>query len=61
MTICKEDNCTTRSTYGKPDSKKAEYCNKHKPSDYINVKDKTCLEVNCTTRPSYGKPDSKKA
>ncbi len=54
---CKE--CPTRASYGKPESKLAEYCATHKKEGMVNVVSKTCKE--CPKQPYYGKPGSKLA
>jgi hypothetical protein len=59
MTKCK--SCNKQANFGKPGTKKAEYCKDHSPSDYVNIVSKTCIHPNCTTIPSYGKPGTKKA
>jgi hypothetical protein len=59
--ICLNANCSKRSTFGKLNSKISEYCSKHKPDGYVNVKDKQCLNANCSKQPHYGKTGSKKA
>lgn len=60
-TICIHKDCTKRCIYGKPKSKKSEYCFDHKPEDYINVNSKTCCHSECNRQPLYGKPGSTKS
>ena len=37
-----------------PGSKQAEYCSKHAPDNYIDVKHKRCKQADCNTRASFG-------
>jgi EsV-1-7 cysteine-rich motif len=53
MVNCKEENCTTRATYGLKE-KQPIYCSKHKQSNMYNVIQKICKEQDCKTIPIYG-------
>ncbi|CAM9760858.1 unnamed protein product [Ectocarpus fasciculatus] len=58
---CLEHGCTTRPSYGKDDSKKAEFCSQHAKPGMIHVFRKKCGHPDCIKHPSYGKDGSKKA
>jgi hypothetical protein len=47
-TYCKEEGCTTRSSYGLK-GKKAEYCATHKIDEMVNVVSKCCEYEGCTS------------
>jgi hypothetical protein len=47
-TYCKEEGCTTRSSYGLK-GKKAEYCAAHKTDEMVNVVSKLCEHEGCTS------------
>ena len=51
--------CKTLPIYNKIGAKKAIYCVKHKLSDMIDIKNKTCIFVGCKSRPIFGKPGIK--
>lgn len=53
---CVFNNCNKIPTFGKVNTKKAEYCAEHIPDNtYIDVKHKKCKFNNCKTRPTFGK------
>src|SRR5690349_15693028 len=59
--FCLDDKCESPNpSYGKKGTKKAEYCEKHKPTGYVNVR-KKCLDEKCGKVPVYGKQGTKKA
>ncbi len=54
--------CDTRPNFGKPGSKLAEYCSKHAPVGYVDVKNKKCqYPTGCDVQPNFGKSGSKLA
>ncbi|CAM9925660.1 unnamed protein product [Ectocarpus fasciculatus] len=57
---CQEHGCTTRPSYGKAGSKKAEFCSQHAMPGMIHVFCKKCGHPGCMKHPSYGKAGSKK-
>ena len=61
MKYCKHDDCKIRASFGKVNSKLAEYCKDHSPADYVNVTSKRCKYIDCKKIPSYGKVNSKLA
>jgi hypothetical protein len=50
--MCRDLVCETLATFGKPGTKIAEYCFKHKDDDYVDVMNRKCLK--CTKRPNFG-------
>ena len=60
--LCLAANCDiTSPSYGKPGTRKGEYCRKHAPINYTNVTHKRCSFENCdSTSRKYGKPGTKK-
>ncbi|CBJ29797.1 EsV-1-7 [Ectocarpus siliculosus] len=58
---CEEIGCSMRPSYGKDNSKKAEFCSQHAKQGMVNVVHKRCGHTACSTRPSYGDAGSKKA
>ncbi len=58
---CIYEGCNIRSSYGKEGCKFAEFCNEHKPIDYVNVNCKKCIYQGCRKQPTYGEEGSKLA
>ena len=57
--ICNFKNCKLLASFGKPGSKKVEYCSKHKPENYISIDKRICIFEGCLTYPTFGKIGSK--
>ena len=56
MTIkCLEENCNKRPNFNLSNEKIGIYCNKHKKTNMIDVKNKRCLEKYCDTQISNNK------
>ena len=57
---CIHPECKTKPSFGIAASGKPQYCSKHSPLHYVNVKDKTCIHPECKTIPVYGLKGSSK-
>ena len=52
------DGCTTRPHFGK-EGEKAQFCNKHKQEDMVDVNHPRCMYDGCTRQPHFGKEGEK--
>lgn len=52
-TFCKYNGCAVIGNFNYTGANKGIYCDKHKLTDMIDVKNNLCIHENCKTRPSY--------
>ncbi|CAN0480625.1 unnamed protein product, partial [Ectocarpus sp. 8 AP-2014] len=58
---CAQHQCTTMPTYGTAQSKKPEYCAKHRHPGMVDVLNRRCGHLACSKTPSYGLQGTKTA
>ena len=51
--ICIFYGCNKISVCGLPGTKIVEYCNKHKPDDYVYITDKLCVFDGCKKKQQF--------
>lgn len=57
--MCQAPGCTTRPSFGPPETKEKRYCAKHRRDTDVDVVHKRCMAPGCMTQPVYGPPGTK--
>lgn len=57
---CVHDGCDRQPSFGNKTSSESTYCSKHKPDDFVDVKNKTCVYEGCPKKRSFGLKDGER-
>lgn len=57
---CAYDGCDRQPSFGHKTSFEATYCSKHKPDDFVDVRNKTCVHEGCSKNRSFGLKDGER-
>ena len=57
---CAQDGCERQPSFGATVEAEPTHCSKHKPKDFVDVRNKTCVHEGCLMHRSYGLKDGER-